>query len=94
MIVVDAPQLIVDAWPDAKPVGVPLAEHVGPTIPYQPIDAPIPRHIDVLLHGLRHLKFLSETDATNAAAFTPSWLTHLNALSPALAGMYKDNIPE
>jgi hypothetical protein len=93
MAVLQAPGLVLDSWREAKPVGLSLAEHVGPTLPYQPTDPPTPRYIDVLLHGLRHLKFLSETDATNAAALSGHWVTHLRNLQPALAGMYTSNLP-
>jgi hypothetical protein len=84
---------VLDTWPDANPVGLELAEHVGPTRPYRPTDPPEPRDIDVLLHGLRHLRFLSQTDATNAAALNEYWRIHLEGLTPALAYMYSDNRP-
>lgn len=85
--------LVLDDWPDARPIGVPLAEKVGPTLPYKPSDAPSPRHADVLLHAIRHLKFLSQTDQTNHAALGAAWQTHLRELEPALAGMYSSNKP-
>lgn len=48
----------------------------------------MPRYIDVLLHGLRHLRFLLDSDATNAAALAEPWPQHLAPLTPALATMY------
>lgn len=85
--------LVIDSWPNAKPIGLPIAQHVGPTVPYRPTDAPTPRYIDVLLHGLRHLRFLMLTDQTNANALGGSWPVHLETLEPALAQMYSDNRP-
>jgi hypothetical protein len=83
-------ELVQERWPQARPVSIRLAEAVGKPPTNAPVDAPAPRYIDVLLHGIRHLKFLLETDATNAAALDDNWRTHLSALSPALAGMYDE----
>lgn len=75
-------------WPSALPVSLELANEVGRPPTNSPTDPPAPRHVDVLLHGLRHLAFLLETDATNRAALGPEWDTHLATLKPALATMY------
>jgi len=82
--------LIRAAWPGAAPINLELAEVVGKPIPHTAIDAPTPRHIDVLLHGLRHIRFLQDTDSTNAGALDSLWRKYLAELSPAFATMYND----
>ncbi|TDC96024.1 hypothetical protein [Actinomadura sp. 7K507] len=88
MAVIGVTGLIRDRWPNALPVSLDLATAVGKPPTHSPLDPPAPRHIDVLIHGLRHLRFLLETDATNAAALDENWRRHLSGLAPALAGMY------
>lgn len=88
MAVVHIPGLVHDFWPDALPVSLDLADAVGRPLPYTPTEPPIPRYIDVLLHGIRHLRFLLDTDATSAAALDEYWRRHLAELRPALARMY------
>ena len=88
MAVIGVRGLVLDAWPNAQPVSLELATAVGKPLPYHPADAPTPRYIDVLLHGLRHLRFLLDTDSGNAAALDQHWRAHLNRLAPALSGMY------
>jgi len=80
--------LVLDAWPDAKPVSLELAEAIGPATPHGPAEVPTPSYAHVLLHALRHLAFLRDTDATSRQAFDRNWLRHLDRLNPALAGMY------
>ena len=55
---------------------------------------PAVRVSDVLLHGLRHLKFQIGPwgDAEIAAAMDRNWRRHLHALKPALATMYSELI--
>jgi hypothetical protein len=77
-------------WPDAMPVGLGVADAVGKPPTNAPTDPPAPRYIDVLLHAIRHLKFLLGTDATSASALVEPWPTHLAGLDPALAGLYTD----
>lgn len=88
MAVIDVHELVLDAWPGAQPVSLELANAVGKPLPYHPAEAPTPRYVDVLMHGLRHLRFLLETDTGNAAALDENWRKHLKRLSPALSGMY------
>jgi hypothetical protein len=75
-------------WPGAQLVSLMLPDVVGKPITHAADAPPTPRHIDVLLHALRHLRFLLEHDATAARAFSPAWRSHLNDFAPALAGMY------
>lgn len=87
--VVDTPGTVLDRWPNARPISLSLARHVGPA-PAAPHTAPpAPRYIDVLLHAIRHLRFLLETDEASATAFRPQLRRHLERLAPALAGMYR-----
>ena len=75
-------------WAPALPVTPALADAVGKPPTHAAAEAPVPRYVDVLLHGLRHLKYLSEHDATNAAAMGELWKRHLEPFAPALAGLY------
>jgi hypothetical protein len=81
-------QLVLDRWAEARPVSAELVNTVGKPISHGPTEAPWPRQIDVLFHGLRHLRHLLDTDSGNAAAFDRNWRAHLNRLSPELARMY------
>jgi hypothetical protein len=89
--VIHVPALARDAWPEAP------ARQPGPgqrrreALPYTPTEPPTPRHIDVLFHALRHLRFLLETDATSAATLSQHWKRYLAELRPALATMYDQN---
>lgn len=88
MAVLENPGTVLDRWPGARPVSPLLLEAVGKPPTHSPIAPPAPRHIDVLLHGLRHFRLLMTTDATSSAALTEPWPTHLRPLQPALAGLY------
>jgi hypothetical protein len=81
--------LVRGVYPHAEPVGVPLQEAVGRPFTHGPVDPPTPRFIDVLMHGIRHLAFLVDNDATVSAALDGDWRRHLAALEPALAVMYQ-----
>ncbi len=56
--------------------------------PLQPDAAPIPRYIDVLIHAIRHLRFLLDTDSDVADALGPEWARHLRQFEPVLSGLY------
>ena len=88
--VVKAPALVRDLWPDALPVAPELAKAVGNPPTHAAAEAPVPRDVDVLLHGLRHLSYLAEPgrDAETSAAMGETFRRHLKAFTPALAGMY------
>ena len=77
-----------DHWPASQLVSLMLPESVGEPLTHGADQPPTPRYVDVLLHAVRHLRFLLDYDATAAAAFSPAWRSHLMAFSPALAGMY------
>jgi hypothetical protein len=79
-----------DRWPDAEPVTVALAEAVGKPPTHAANEAPIPRVIDVLMHGLRHLDYLLNHDTETAEALGELWRRHLEPFGPALAGLYSE----
>lgn len=80
----------LDRWPDAVPITPELAKDAGKPPTHAATEAPVPRLLDVLFHGLRHLKYLCEHDATAAAAMGLEWQRHLQSFAPALAGMYSE----
>ncbi|MET8341015.1 hypothetical protein [Streptosporangium canum] len=77
-------------WPAAVPIAPELAAVVGKPAPTSPTGEPVPRYIDVLLHGIRHLRFLTYTDSPARNALGPQWRQHLEAWEPALSGMYEE----
>jgi hypothetical protein len=80
--------LVPDEWPLAAPIGPQLMDHMGNPFPHSPVEPPTPRHYDVLIHGLRHLAFLLNTDDSCRPAFDEDLRHHLTQLDPALAGLY------
>jgi hypothetical protein len=80
--------LVRAEWPDAQPVSKDLLPSVGNPLPHQAAEVPVPRYIDVLHHGLRHLAFLLQTDSSARDELTGYWRQWLAELQPALAGMY------
>jgi len=89
-VVLHRPGLALDGWPEALPIDLPLIEMVGKPIAHRPTDPPTPRHVDVLMHALRHLRLLMAMDASAATALVDPWPRHLQRLQPALAGMYDE----
>jgi hypothetical protein len=77
-------------WPAAQPVSPMLPEVCGKPATHAADEPPLPTYLAVLLHALRHLSFLLRHSATEAAAFSPEWKTHLEAFEPALAGLYSE----
>lgn len=88
MAVVQAGDLVRGVWPGARPITARLLDAVGKPSPHAPVEPPAPRYIDVLMHGLRHLRFLMDTDTSNAEAMGEQMRHHLQPLRPALAGLY------
>jgi len=89
MAVIACEGLVPAEWPDALPVTTLFAEEVGPAPTHGPTEAPTVPWSHVLLHGLRHLRFLLTTDATVAAALTEAWGWHLASFDAAIARMYQ-----
>ncbi len=75
-------------WPEARPVSLALAEAVGKPPTHAPTEAPTPRYIDVLYHGLRHLRLLMDYDATASAPMPTLLRQYLQRLTPTLTTMY------
>jgi hypothetical protein len=82
--------LVIEQWPHALPVTTELYEKVGKPITHAANEPPTPRDIDVLIHAVRHLRFLQDTDESARAAMTDAWLRHLATWEPALSGMYSE----
>jgi hypothetical protein len=89
LAVLRLPSLVRLASPDARPISPLTAEVVGGAPTHGPTDPPAPRYWDVLLHGIRHLKYLLETDATVALSLREPWREHLEGFQPAIARMYE-----
>ena len=87
--IVEYAELVRDEWPDAAPVKTEVLEVVGKPLPHGPTEVPTPRYIDVLAHGLRHLRFLLDTDSESRSAIDNTWRSHLTTFEPALSGMYE-----
>lgn len=87
-VVIPVTDLVRGQWPEALPVSTDLLPAVGNPPAHGAADIPVPRHVDVLHHGLRHLTMLMQTDASARDVLTDHWATHLAQLEPALAGMY------
>lgn len=94
MAVVTIGGYALDSWPDAAPVTPALPAAVGKAPPHGAADVPVPRWVDVPLHGIRHLAFLAgpDGDAETAAALDGNWLRHLAPLRPALATMFSERL--
>jgi hypothetical protein len=94
MATVRVPGYVLETWPQAAPVTSALPAAVGKAPPHGAAQVPVPRVVDVLLHGLRHLKFLAgpDGDAETAAALDGNWLQHLAPLRPALAEMFSERL--
>ena len=94
MAVVKSAGYVRERWPAATSVTAALTEAVGKAPPHGAAQVPVPRVVDVLLHGVRHLKFLTgpEGDAETAAALDANWRRHLAPLKPALASMFSERL--
>lgn len=87
--IVRKPGYVRQNWPVAEPISPHLPGFVGKPYQHGAAEAPTPRFIDVVLHAIRHLALLRDTDDTAAAVFDEHWLHHIEKLRPALAGMYR-----
>lgn len=77
-------------YPLAQPLALEMHKLVGRPAAHAPDQPPVPRRIDVLLHGVRHLRFLRDNDAQVSRALGDWWHTHLDQWAPALFAMYHD----
>lgn len=90
MVVVKVDDLVRGIWRNARPITVKAADKVGAPRTHAPTEPPEPSDFHVLMHGLRHLRYVLDHDATNAAAMGELWRQHLEPFEPALAGMYSE----
>ena len=81
--------LVLDRWSQALPISTDLLPTVGKPYRHGAAEVPIPRYVDVLLHALRHCRLLRDTDAVAKEVLSGHWAAHLDALEPALSGMYQ-----
>jgi hypothetical protein len=84
---------VLQLWPEARvAISRRLLRAYGPPIPHAAWEAPSPRPADVLVHGIRHLRFMQEfgTPDQQRVLSTPHWAKHLELLKPALAGYYSE----
>ena len=88
MAVIKADDLVRGIWPRALPITLAAIGKVGKPAPHGPTEPPAPSAFHVLMHGLRHLRFLMDWDPREAAAMGEQMQRHLEPLTPALAGMY------
>jgi hypothetical protein len=87
---VRCPGPVLESWPTALPISPLLPGEVGRPQSHGAADPPLPRFVDCLLHAVRHLAFLRDWDASAAAALDDHWLSQLDGIRPALAGMYRE----
>jgi hypothetical protein len=86
--VVNAGPAVRVRWPLALPVSLEFAGQVRPK-PHGPAERPTDVADDaVLVHAVRHLAWLRETDPGATASLDDVWRAHLSGLRPALAGLY------
>ncbi len=90
MVVVKADDLVRGIWRDARPITVKAAGKVGAPRTHAPTEPPEPSDFHVLMHGLRHLRYLLDHDATNAEALGETWRTALEPFEETLAEMYSE----
>lgn len=90
LAVVRRPGFVRENWPGACPIDPSLPDAVGRPLTHAADEPPIPRHVDVLVHSLRHAAFLLEWDATASEVLDGHWRRHLSILQPALAGLYSE----
>lgn len=81
--------LALDRWPDARAFTPEFAESLGRAPHHGPAEPPIVRWGHVLLHGVRHLRYLRDTDSDIRDGLSDDWCRHLEAFEPAIAQMYR-----
>jgi hypothetical protein len=81
---------VIGDWPAAKPVSSEMHQFAGRPIPHSATEPPTPRDWDVLMHAVRHLRFLKDTDQTVRAAMSEAMLESLSGWEPVLSGLYSE----
>jgi hypothetical protein len=90
VVVVEPRGLVAEQWTEALPITPEMAITVGPAQAGPALAPPTPRRIDVLLHGMRHLAHLLDTDASAQGAIGTDCQRHLATFAPVLASMYAE----
>jgi hypothetical protein len=83
-------EYVQDQWPHALPITTELLDEVKRPFTHAANEAPLPRDIDVLIHAVRHLRFLRDTDRPTSDAMNEHWQRHLQEFEPALSRMYTE----
>jgi hypothetical protein len=86
--VLEPAEYVRDDWPQALPVTLSMANEVGRPPEHAPMEPPAPRYVDVLLHAIRHLRFLVDYDTITRDHMPARLINWLRPLEPALAGLY------
>jgi hypothetical protein len=81
-------------WRGAMPISRLLVDKVGRPLPQPATEPPIPRRVDVLMHALRHLRWLVDTDDTVGPPIDLQLGRHLDGFRPALAHMYRHAVSD
>jgi hypothetical protein len=86
--------LVRGTWRGAMPLTAGAAKAVGPARPHAPAEPPQPTYFHVLMHALRHIKWLSDpaNDIDSAAVLATDgrWGRHLAPFQPELARMFTE----
>ncbi|HEX5567035.1 MAG TPA: hypothetical protein VFY14_08965, partial [Streptomyces sp.] len=93
LAVVDlAGSLACERWPHAAPItpGIYDEPEVGKPPAHGATEEPVPRLLDVLYHGLGHLKDQVRKNATTREAVGELWRVQLEPFEETLAGMYSE----
>jgi hypothetical protein len=90
---VDAGPVACERWPRARPIDPDLYDAVGRPPTHAATEEPVPRWLDVIFHGLGHLKDQMRKNATTRAAVGELWRQRLEPFEETLAGMYETPHP-
>jgi hypothetical protein len=95
MAVVPINGLVLDRWPNAMPITPELSRQLGQPPSHGAAELPEVPYWFALKHGLRyleqgvrHLRYLRDTDTDIRVALDDHWRQHLEAFAPELARMY------
>jgi hypothetical protein len=87
---VDAGPVACERFPGALPIDPGLYDAVGKPPTHGATEEPVPRWLDVIFHGLGHLKDQMRKNATTRAAVGDLWQARLEPFEETLAGMYSE----
>lgn len=84
--------LAMDTWPDAIPITPDLwaADAAGKPPTHGATEEPIPRTLDVLIHGIGHFKWQINHNATHRRALGTLWRMGVRPFKETLAEMYEE----